>query len=206
MSNGASTQTHLDPDAAVSASWNDAVTYIPAENSSHIEPNTNLQDTINGHLGDFNNGSLDGSMGHLEDSEAWTDEYMDGWVYSDHATLHSDTSSLILVQMKFSESGSGSCTEQIKERSFECTTSKQVKLAARTSSQLSVVNFLSLSPTLLTEEMLLSLHCLPDTAENSGITAVEKGHIEFFREQNTLSFIAAFAHLFGTYTDGISPI
>ena len=173
------------------------MTYIPAENSSHIEPNTNLQDTINGHLGDFNNGSLDGSMGHLEDSEAWTDEYMDGWVYSDHATLHSDTSSLILVQMKFSESGSGSCTEQIKERSFECSTSKQVTLAARRSSQLSVVNFLSLPPT---------LHCLPDTAENAGITAVEKGHIEFFREQNTLSFIEAFAHLFGTYNDGISPI
>jgi hypothetical protein len=71
----------------------DVVVYTPDANSvTQISSGSN-QDISRNYMEDFKSGTVDGSVGRLADSRAWSDEYMDGWMYSDHMTLQADTAS-----------------------------------------------------------------------------------------------------------------
>lgn len=86
---------HGDSNSAVKHSFaDDVVVYVPDSSSSHENPGLTLPENTQSHIAEFKNGSFDASTGRLEDSGSWTDEYMDGWLYTERITLHADALTL----------------------------------------------------------------------------------------------------------------
>ncbi len=67
----------------------DIVVYTPDE-TAFPHTSSGIHEVSRDYMQDFKSGNTDGSAGRLADSEAWSEEYMDGWIYTDHTASHAD--------------------------------------------------------------------------------------------------------------------